>query len=219
MRDSLNTCTGFHVPGATVGEFRSGCLVRHRPAPLTNWRVTTACKSVAARVAELLGGSAALDRSHDGERYAVATESDSALVLVAGISEVTFRMRQWGLNGVVHECDGSVFMTPDDLFGTPCGCPRLLSERKARAKEGEGPSPSITVTFRHADDPELGVFRFQSASWRLAAAIPGIIERLRAAGRTALCELVLRRVEVTTRGGSSLCYSAPVLNVVGPVLN
>ncbi|MYR61494.1 hypothetical protein GTY54_36545, partial [Streptomyces sp. SID625] len=155
------------TPGP-VGRFRSGRVAEGLPQALDTWRVTTGDAEVAARVAGLLGGRPQPNEGGEGLAHEVLTKAETVRVLLDGPGAVASHMVLWGSKGIVHRCDGLEFLSPEEKKGRPCGCPPLLADRKPAAREGRGPSPSISLTFRIAAEPALGEFRFMSGSWQLA---------------------------------------------------
>jgi hypothetical protein len=121
-------------------------------------------------------------------------------------------MKLWNRSKLVHHCDGVEFLSPDEKAGRPCGCPALFAQRKQAAKDYVGPSPSINITFRLADDPDLGSFRFQSGSWTLAEVLHEYENDLERVGGEAVATLRLELVEYTTKKGRFVSYLKPVLD-------
>ncbi|MFF4605737.1 hypothetical protein ACFY12_23720 [Streptomyces sp. NPDC001339] len=198
-----------------VGRFRQGRMSGTRPESLATWRVTTDDAHVADRVARLLGGQPQPNESGGNHSDEVLTERESVRILMEGPDAVTARMLLHDGRGVVHECDGSQFLAPPQVKGQPCGCPPLLQDRKAVARSGRGPMPSIDLVFRIAADPSLGEFHFQTSSWNAAEQIPHLLEELERVEGPAVCDLTLELVIFTTKTGTSVCYRKPVVTVLG----
>lgn len=204
-----------------VGRFRSGKTEGNRPVSLAEWRVTTGDPAVANEVSELLGGEVAEWETTGEDSLEVLTTSARVSILVDGADAITSRMVLWGANGTrIHVCDGVEFLEPEERRGQPCGCPALLAERKAAAKAGYGPKPDVSVRFRLAERPELGYFRFSSASWDLVRVLHEIENALDAVDGPARCTLSLELVEFTPKGGPmagrKVAYRKPVVRVHGP---
>lgn len=202
-----------------VGRVRSGKMVNGRPASLSTWRFTTGDPDVANAVASAFGGEVSEWETTKEDRLEVLTETDTLPVIIAGPEAISARLVLWGLGGVrIHECDGVTFLD-EDRRGQPCGCPELLAERKAAAKAGRGPKPDVQVRFRLANDPELGEFRFHSASWDFLTYLHIYQEELEAVGGPAKCNLVLENVSFVPKSGDmagrQVSYRRPVLRVLG----
>ncbi|WP_172384875.1 hypothetical protein [Streptomyces sp. MNP-20] len=202
-----------------VGRFRAGMQINNRPVGLKSWRVTTGDPEVAKAVADQYGGQAEEWETTKEDNLQVLTEADAIKVVVDGPDALTFRMALYGMTGKpIHACDGVEFTdTEDPRHGQPCGCPQTLQERKAAAKAGHGPKPDQRITFRLADNPELGRFRLMTGSWEFMKAMETMWRELEAVGGPALCTLKLELVEFTTKAGVEVSYRKPVLVVHGPV--
>ena len=133
-----------------------------------------------------------------------------------GSDAVTARMLLWSSKRVVHECDGSEFLSPEEKKGRPCGCPPpLLEDRKLAARDGRGPTPSVAFTFRIAAAPTLGEFHFRTSSWQMAAQISDLMDALECVDGPAVCDLATELVVHTTKTGMSVGYRKPVVRVLG----
>ncbi|MEU9025949.1 hypothetical protein AB0D46_00075 [Streptomyces sp. NPDC048383] len=198
-----------------VGRFRMGRLSGSRPESLATWRVTTNDACVADRIAHLLGGQPQPNEGGGDHSEEVVTGRETVRILMDGPDAVTSRMLLHNGQRTVHECDGSQFLAPPQVKGRPCGCPPLLADRKAAAKSGRAPSPSIDFVFRIEADPSLGEFHFQAGSWKLAEQIPGLLEELGRVEGPAVCEFTLEYVSFETKAGVSVCYRKPVVTVLG----
>ncbi|MFJ8472153.1 hypothetical protein [Kitasatospora sp. NPDC094011] len=198
----------------TVGRFHSGKLVDGLPASLSEWRVSTGDPEVAAAIAQLLGGTPVETDSTSENFIDIETDTDKVKVVLSGADAITSDLKLWNGSNLIHHCDGVDFLTPEEDKGTPCGCPRLMEDRKAKAKSKRGPSPSIAVTFRLADDYDLGIFRFQTGSWKLAEVLYTVENALDKVDGEALCSLELEHVEYTTKAGRDVSYRKPVIKVL-----
>lgn len=209
----------------TVGRFHSGRAVvnskgKKIPEALDQWRVSTADRAVADAIAQLFGGEPIEDEHSEAENFIdVFTNADSVPVILAGVKAIQTDMKQWNNGKLVHHCDGSHFLSHpsrDEMIGQPCGCPELFAERKQAAYDGIGPSPSITVTFRLADDPDLGEFKFQTSSWSFASVVHEYEDDLASVGGEAVAELAIELVEYVAkkgkRKGQTISYNKPVLS-------
>jgi hypothetical protein len=199
-----------------VGRFRSGRMVGNRPDSLATWRVTTGDPDVADTVARLMGGTPAEWETSGEDFHEVLTDTDAAMVVIDGPSALSADMKLWGRSGLIHHCDGIEFLSPEEDRGQPCGCPPLMEDRKAQAKSGRGPQPNTNLIFRLADAYDLGKFRFQSTSWKLAEVVHEIDAALSRHSGEVLAELSLELVEYTTKSGRDVSYRKPVVKVLKP---
>ncbi|MBB1251857.1 recombination directionality factor [Streptomyces alkaliterrae] len=202
----------------TVGRFHSGRQVGGAPEALSEWRISTGDPEVAAAVARLFGGEP-VETDATGEHCIdVLTDRESVPIILEGPEAIYADMKLWNRSKLVHHCDGSVYLSPDDRKGKPCHCPELFAERKAAARDFMGPTPSISLTFRLADDPDLGKFRFQSGSWVMASVLHEYENDLAEIDGPALADLALELVEYTVKKGKNkgrnVSYYKPVLRVL-----
>ncbi|MGP3922295.1 hypothetical protein [Streptomyces sp. 8N616] len=80
----------------------------------------------------------------------------------------------------------------------------------------QGPQPNTSIVFRLADKYGLGVFRFQSASWKFAADAHYIGEKLANIRDESLCELSLEHVRFTGGNQVRASYRKPTIKVLKP---
>ncbi|MEV7858009.1 hypothetical protein AB0O86_03930 [Streptomyces hirsutus] len=200
---------------ARAGRFHQGRLSEERPQALDAWRITTDDAHVAARVADFLGGQPQPNEGGGGLVHEVLTSRESVRVLMNGPDAVAARMLLWSRKGVVHECNGSEFLSPEEKKGQSCGCPSRIEDRKLAARDGRGPMPSIDFAFRIAAAPVLGEFHFMTSSWQLAAQLSDLMEELERFDGPAVCDLTMELVVLTTKAGRSVCYRKPVVTVLG----
>ncbi|MFI1937780.1 hypothetical protein ACH44C_11345 [Streptomyces purpureus] len=199
-----------------AGRFHQGRLSDGRPQALDAWRVTTDDADVAARVAGLLGGEPQPNGGGGGgPAYEVLTSRESVRVLLDGPDVVAAHMVLWGSRGIVHECDGMEFLSPEDKKGQPCGCPPLLADRKLAARNGRGPTPSVDINFQIAAAPKLGTFHFMTSSWQVAAQLSELTDALERLSGPAVCDLAMELIACTTKTGRNVCYRKPVVTVLG----
>jgi hypothetical protein len=197
-----------------AGQFHSGMQVDGKPVSLAEWRFTTGDRATADAVSQLLGGTPDETDSASENFIEVLTERETIQVVLAGPSAIQSDMKLWNRNKLIHHCDGVDFLSPDEKAGKPCGCPELFAERKAAAKDYMGPSPSITIRFRLADDYDLGEFKFKTGSWTMAEVLHEYDNALSRVDGEALCELTLELVEYTTKAGRAVSYRKPVVKVL-----
>ncbi|GGR52344.1 hypothetical protein GCM10010219_66720 [Streptomyces netropsis] len=190
--------------------------MNHGPESLPHWCVSTRDPKVAKAVAQRLGGRPAVPAPDAEDRLEILTHAAKVKV-VAGPGALVTDMRLWSHSRLVHHCDGARFLGPEGDRDRPCGCPRFMTERKAAAKSFQGPQPNTVLTFRLADAPELGLFRFHSMSWKLAEAIQEAKDAIDCANDGVLVELGLELVKLPTASGVSVSYRKPVIKVLKAV--
>jgi hypothetical protein len=215
-----------------VGRFRSGHQLSGRPAALSEWRVTTGDPEVADKVHEVLGGDAPQEWEAKGEdNLEVFTASKEVEIILADERALRQAMVLWSRAGkLVQRGDGQTIDYPDERKGEPDPDAGLsFQERKAKARDGIGAEPQIEVYFRLADEPDLGIFKFQTGSWSLASdmayqdtegELADAIEASNGKGARAL--LGLEEVSFVAkngpRAGQTVTYTKPVVKILGPVL-
>lgn len=194
--------------------FRSGMQVDGKPVSLSEWRVTSGDPEVAASVAQLLGGTPAEWETSKEDHLEVLTNATAVQIVIDGPQAIRDRLILWGRNGPIHECDGVYFLSPEEDAGKECGCPSLLAERKALARSQRGPAPHTSVTFRLAEDYDLGLGSFASTSWDLLTVLHEVRNELEDIGGEVLCELSLELVKYTTKAGRNVEYRKPVIKTL-----
>lgn len=192
-----------------VGRFRSGYQVNGQPASLSAWRVTTGDPDVAKEVKGLLGGDKPQEWETKGEdNLEVFTAAEGVDIIIHDADAIDARMLIWprGQKRIVV-CDGSVFETDGRPYECEIGGFRTKKEHDEQDHLCE---PRISIVFRLADNPELGLFKFESGAWSLAT---NIARPLRDIGEDTdvKCNLSLERVEM--RNGNT--FTKPVLTVTG----
>lgn len=213
-----------------VGRFRSGYVANKRPVALQEWRVTTGDPEVADKIAEILNGGEPQEWDASGEdNLEVFTKANEVEIILDNANALRQAMVLYGRKGIIRVSDGETISYPDDQKGQPDPqAGQTLQERKAEAQAGTGAEPRIEVFFRLAEDPDLGVFKFQSGSWSMASDlayhdVAGEIEDVLADsdGKGVLATLTLEEVSFVAkngpRAGQTVSYTKPVLKVTGPV--
>ena len=224
------------APRAFADDFtfrvRTGMVANGRPMALENIRFTTGDKSVADAVAGLYGGTPGEWETKTEEVFEVLTTVPSISIILESVSS---EYVLWGRgNQPIRTCDGR---TQTDDKKSPCACAAQvadLGEWKQSAKSGTACQPTVKLTMRLADDPELGLGRFQSSSWGLAMGDPAwkkdkmedgqiwqppiadIEAELAELGGKALATLSITPVAYTTKAGKNVSYSKPVVTITGP---
>lgn len=215
-----------------AGRFRSGRLVKmgrtETPESLNEWRVTTGDPTVAAKVAELLGGEPESWETDREDNLEVLTDARTVQIIIEpdGV-DASFKQFMPGV-GLIHHCDGFNYLSPEEDKGKKCTCPSLIAERKLQATQMRGPKPSVDVTFRLLDAPELGKFRFNSGSWKLVEALGPLFADLDkygnagdedSTGRQVRASLTIENVSYVPkkgpRAGQTVSYNKPVIKVFG----
>ncbi|MFD9629804.1 recombination directionality factor [Streptomyces violascens] len=198
----------------TVGRFHGGKQENGLPVALSDWRVTTGNPEVAAAVAQLMGGQPVETDSTSENFIEVLTDTNKVKVVLSGPDAITSDLKLWNGPSLIHHCDGVEFLSPEEDKGKPCRCPELMEDRKAAAKSKRGPSPSIAVAFRLAEDYDLGLFKLQTGSWKLAEVLHEVENALDRVGGEALATIELELVEYTTKKGRDVSYRKPVIRVL-----
>lgn len=213
----------------TVGRLHSGYseysekAQKMVPVALTEWRVSTGDPSVADAVSQLLGGTPVEDKESTSENFIDVYTKQGAVNAIIDADGIYSDMKQWSNGKLVHHCTGTKFLShpfDEKKVGEACGCPSLFAERKEAAKNNMGPNPAIKVMFRLADDPELGLFNWQTGSWTLAAVLHEAEGALESVGKggPVLATIALEEVSyVAKKGkmkGKTVEYTKPVLSVV-----
>lgn len=202
-----------------VGRFRSGHTLSGRPAALSEWRITTGDPEVADKVFEVFGGQEPQDWETKGEdTIEVFTATEEVEVIIADASKLRQRMVLWSRAGkLVIDSDGETYAD-----GTPDPDAMLsFAERKRKGQDGLGPIPQIELYFRLVEEPELGIFKFQTGSWSMASDIPrdGTVEAMEAIEGPILATLTLEKVSFIAkngpRAGQTVEYTKPRLTVKG----
>jgi hypothetical protein len=207
-----------------VGRFRSGHTLNGRPAALEDWRVTTGDPEVAKAIFDILGGDAPQEWDAKGEdNLEVFTASNKVAVILEGEKALRQSMILWGRNGkMISKSDGE---TMED--GTPDPDAELsFAERKKKGQDGIGPVPQIEVYFRLAEEPDLGIFKFQTGSWSMASDlaandVEGDLRDYVADSETGKVRatLELEPVNFTIKkgpnAGRNVSYTKPVLEILG----
>ncbi|WP_330478664.1 hypothetical protein OG301_26665 [Streptomyces platensis] len=192
-------------------QFRSGKMNGRQPVSLKQWRITTPRQAVAEALKELYGGT--ITEATNGD-FAVDTDQDRISVVV-DVSKIESKLIQWADGLPIHECDGSKYLSPEEDKGKPCDCPKLLEERKEKAKQRRGPKPNIVIPIRLPLDEELGLGKYTATAWSFAEDLPYTMKALSRIDGEALCVLRLEHVEYTLKSGEKREFTKPVLDVVG----
>lgn len=209
-----------------VGRFRSGYQINNRPATLTKWRITTGDPKVAEEVYDLYGGDAPQKWEAKGEDdLEIFTASEEIAIVLDGPKAIRQQMVLWGRSGkLIQSGDGETLSD-----GTPDPDAELsFQERKKKGQDGIGPVPQIEVYFRLADNPDLGIFKFQTGSWSLAQDLvrddtEQDIADYSADSESGKVRATLKLEEVSfvakngDRAGQTITYVKPVLSVKGSV--
>jgi hypothetical protein len=212
-----------------VGRFRSGHVVNKAPVALNEWRITTGDPEVADAVFDFFGGDAPQQWDTDKEdNLEVFTASKEVAIILEGPKALRQKMVLWGRQGKpLMVSDGAVIDYPDDQKGQPDPDADLtFAERKAKARDGFGSEPQTEIYFRLAENPDLGLFKFQSASWSLVSDlayndVEQEIADYAADSETGRVKATLALEEVSfvakngPRAGKTVQYTKPVLKIQG----
>lgn len=210
-----------------VGRFRAGHQIGSHPAALNEWRITTGDPEVASRVHDLLGGESPRTWAAKGEdNLEVFTASSEVAIVIENAKALRERMVLWNRAGKpVYVSDGEYVL---DDAGHPTedkdpDADLSFAERKTKARDGFGAEPDIELYFRLAEDPDLGVFKFKTASWGFASdlAYNGVADALAAAEGATKAILKLEPVSFVAkngpRKGQTVSYTKSELVLKGAV--
>ena len=212
---------------------RLGSLVNGRPMAHDHWRFTTGDPLVADDIAEMFGGTPQEWETNSEENLEImSTVKTLDIILESVRSEYALWARS---NAPIRTCDG---ITQGDDKRSPCACREQvgdLREWKAAAKQGTACQPTVKAAFRLAENPDLGLGRFQSSSWSIALGDPSwkrekmdegqiwqppigaIEEELVDHGGRVMATLAIVGVDFTTKGGKHVSYTKPQITVTGAV--
>jgi len=192
-----------------VGRVRAGQQIQGRPIALSEWRFTSGDPAVASAVAEMFGGEPEKWETQSDEALEVLT---TTAVLPVELTSLSSEFVLWTnkSNRPIRACNGIV---QTDELKTSCVCPSDLREHKDAAKVGTACQPSVRAVFRLTAAPDLGLFRFNSASWQLAAAVEALEADLAERGGTSDATLALELVEYQTKAGRDVRYTRPVIEL------
>lgn len=212
--------TDAHAPTTAddiVGRFRSGHQVSGRPASLDDWRVTTGDPEVADKIFEVYGGEAPQSwETTQEDNLEVFTASPEVEIIIANSKALRQRMVLWSRQGkLVIDSDGETYAD-----GTPDPDAELtFAGRKKKGQDGLGPAPQIEVYFRLAEEPDLGVFKYQTGSWSMVQDLvrDQTVEALEEIDGPALASLKIEEVSFVAkngpRAGQTITYKKPVLTI------
>lgn len=159
--DDIERSTGSANPYAdeVVGRLHSGYLNGRNPVSLDQWRFTSDDPEVIDTLAALYGGAPQeIEDSHGDPLHELFSEAESIDVIIEDSDSVSSEFVLWGKDGkVAMRGDG---LTIDNGANPDPGASLDLATRKERAKQGLVPSPEVTIFFRLADNPDLGIFKF-----------------------------------------------------------
>lgn len=205
-----------------VGRFRSGMQIDDRPVALSSWRITTGDPEVADAIHESLGGESPKEWDARGEdNIEVMTDAEEVEIILEGSKPLRQAMVFYGRKGIVYVSDGEEISYPAERKGEPDPqAGQTFQERKAASNEGTGADPRVEIFFRLAENPDLGVFKFQSGSWSLVSDLgyngtEDEIADLIADGHKVRATLALEEVSFVAkqgpRAGKTVSFTKPVL--------
>ena len=193
-----------------VGRFRSGHQINKRPISLKEWRVTTGDPDVAEAIRESLGGDDVstweTKREDNLEVFTTATEVD---VILEGIEvETVAWLPQGKTKGFM--CKGVPYESEERK---PFVCTeRDYANKQEHEDAGHVCVPKVKVRFRLADNPDLGVFDFESGAWSLLSQVGYILGDMnRYETDAVLATLGLEFVDL----GPDKKFTKPVITVTG----
>lgn len=204
-----------------TGKMSLGRQVNGKVETLDNWRLAVKEQKTADALITLFGGESVETEATNDFYIDVLTERPKILAVIDGPESIYDDGQLWINGQLMHHCDGKKFLSPDEKKGTPCFCPDTLAERKAGAREFRLPKPAIQVTFRLADDPQLGEFKLNTGAWGLVTLLHQVRAKLKRIGEPALVELEIENVSWVAKKtmgkikkGETVSYSVPVVRVL-----
>ena len=214
-----------------VGRVRLGSLVNGRPMAHDTLRFTTGDPILAEEIASMFGGNVSEWETKTEENLEVLTEAKQAEVI---FESITSESVLWGrASKPIRVCNMN-----EQENGEKCECTKNLTslqEWKEAARAGTACQPTVKAAFRLAENPELGIWRFQSSSWGLAMGDPSWKRDKIQEGEApwqppisdieqqlAVCEdgralgtLAVVGVDFTTKSGKHVSYTKPVITILG----
>lgn len=211
------------VVGRASGGYKDA---KGRPVSLEHWRFTSDDPAIIDRVAELLGGEPQQTELDDDKVISEVFTDAAAIDIILDDGESVsceFVQRNRDFKPIARG-DGATINNgtePDPGAGLD------LAERKLKAKDGLVPSPEVTIYFRLAADPDLGLFSFTKYNaWNLERNLKrdGFYDSLddaAADGLQAKARLSREEVSFTAktgpRAGKAVSYTDTVLKFKGTV--
>ena len=204
-----------------VGQFRAGFQdERGRPVGLTSWRATTGDPTVADRLHELLEATDEITEweTKTDQNLQVFGNRESIDIILDGPGSIRSSMVLWSQKGgKIIETDGEYIIENGVVTDKPDPDAMLpLAERKEKARNGTGPSPSLQVYFRLADAPELGKFKSFSSSWTAIENYGEAESQLAAFDGPVRATFTIDQVSWNDREtGQEKSYQRPQIEVIG----
>lgn len=183
-------------------------------------RLRAAATAASRTKREVFGGEAPQPwETTQEDNLEVFTASPEVDIIIANSKALRQRMVLWSRQGkLVIDSDGATYAD-----GTPDPDAELtFAERKKKDQDGLGPAPQIEVYFRLAEEPDLGVFKYQTGSWSMLSDLvrDGTPARLAGIGRPALAQLgieyIVFKAKNGPRTGETISYRKLVLTIVRP---
>ena len=210
-----------------VGIVSMGKVVNGNVSVLPGWRIATGDKKLAENLGRLFDAPVEETDSTKEEFIDVLTDREKLEIILDGPSAIYGDYKQFVNSKLKHHCDGFKYLSGDDprtgesRKGQPCGCPTSLAEKKALAREDEGPSPSIEVKLRLAEDEGLVVFLWKTSSWGLARELYKAMHALNTNEGEQLFSLEMEHVSFVAkngpRKGKTVSYTQPALRWIKPM--
>lgn len=226
LEDAPKPSTNASYGEALVGKLKGGYQEDGLPVATETIVVTTDDPAVAERASELFGGDVVeldVDKGHD---HRVVTDQSEIKLLVSSTRDFSTRFALYGQGGLLFATDGETILEGEDFTGATegqpwGGRPASIEAWKNQAKSGRAPKPDIRLRGRLADDPELGVFQYQTSGWSLVADVPAIETQLEEAleaanGGSVLVSLIFQRREIKKGPMKGKAYTRASIRVHGP---
>lgn len=165
-----------------------------QPRLLRNWRVTTGNQRVARAVAGAFGGRPKRWETGQQDNIEILTSTCCVDVLFTEPSAISASVRAHG---------GSL--------------PEMPFRKCATTATGKT-TLQIALTFQLARCPDVGLFRFLSSSWSLAAMLHELDSELARGTTPVTAQLLIESVESEQRQeGQSVWFYRPMLKLARPV--
>lgn len=196
-----------------LGRIRLGSKgSKGQPQKLTEFRITTASRTLADAVAAAYGGTVKKWQGAPADgQWEVFTTSNELDVAIPPGQTISQWYEMWSGGGCLRRCDGARDMINDQ----PCVCPEDRDEKQALAQEGKACKPTTRLSIVLPRIPDVGVWRLESHGWNAALELPGTLAILaRATDAGVLLPAVLRIESRTSkREGQTRKFIVPVLEL------
>lgn len=190
-----------------LGRIRAGEKgPKGEPRKLTNWRLTSASRTLLDHAAAIYGGTVRewTGAPNEGTWWELLTASSELRVVLPPVGDpaalLTQNYEEWKGGGAVHRCDG----VTDGLTGKPCSCDP--ENRKCK--------PVTRLSVMLPDIPDIGIWRLDTHGINAALELPGTFNLLYEAAGGSFIEAILRLEPRTSKqDGQTRRFVVPVLAI------